>query len=365
MPRAVAVFPWVYVDEVTAIGDIRLLPYSPKELPGDQPHVAQVDLDGIMSAYADRPNLLVSKAAILELGDWCSGMDDKKMASELFRVKHLIAFTALSKRRLFEKNFGYVNYDAFDLVVQRFQNDSTGTFSFTTRRRDGGTSCMWSSDKFAFHRPLHVHHDSLIDLESDLLYALQRLGDENHVYEAIVEFNGANSDSGTIPEHVEVVMIKSAFEWLLEIGQKQWDFVNALKEFLPARECNTTGPLYERWMSRWPKASRPIDAWALEFCALRGNAAHGKERGSEGFVLPYRSHLAFASILFPLILKKVLAKKNLFELDIVATEKLRLMDAYVMHDPFDYDFVKARVHPWSELDAEAMWAKWVPSNRVK
>jgi hypothetical protein len=360
MPNAVALFPWVYVEERMTIGDIRLLPYMSRSAPGDQPYVSQGDLDGIMSAYADRPNRIVSKAAVLELGDWCSGMDDKDMAPKLFRAQNLIAFAALSLRRLFGGHFGYVNYDAFGLVVQRFHENSAGTFSFTTRRRDGSTSSLWSSDEFAFHRPLHVRDKAVVEVDRRLLEALQRLEEHDaHMYEALVEFNNANTDSGSIQEHVEVVMIKSAFEWLLEIGQNQKEFVKALDGLLPAFDSEAEGPLEEKWRTRWQHATRPVYAWAQEFCALRGSAAHGKQRGTEGFVLPYHSHLAFAAMFFPLIFKKVLAEKGLFEFADADTEKLRLIDVYVLYDPFDHDFMSSKEHPWSELDSIAlMTARW-------
>ena len=37
----------------------------------------------------------------------------------------------------------------------------------------------------------------------------------SNLFEALVEFNAANTDSPDVPEHVEVVMVKSAFEFLL------------------------------------------------------------------------------------------------------------------------------------------------------
>jgi hypothetical protein len=148
-------------------------------------------------------------------------------------------------------------------------------------------------------------------------------------------------------------MMKSAFEWLFEIGQNQKESVQALEALLPAPEEEVEGPLKKKWKERWQIASRPVSAWAQEFCALRGSAAHGKQRETAGFVLPYHSHLAIAAKLFPLFFKKVLANRGLFEIRDNDGEKFRLIDAYVLHDPFDHDHMGDKEHPWSELDSIA------------
>jgi hypothetical protein len=218
-PRAIAFFPWAYVEEPMILGPLRLLPYRKGKLHGVLPNVKQADIAGVLGAYSNRPNRPVERATLLEFADWQAGMPlSEELASELFRIRNLIAFSALSKRRLFRGHSGYCNSHTYSLVLQRFNPGGTGTFAFDTRRRDGATSHMWGSDEFAFHRPNHVDYNPKIALDEKLLTALLSLPTPHRAYEAIVEFNAANTDSSDVPCHVEVVMCKSAFEWLLKIG---------------------------------------------------------------------------------------------------------------------------------------------------
>lgn len=357
MPTAVAFFPWVYIDEPKSIGDIRLIPYRRGENSTKDGCVSQDDLDKLLSAYADRPNHLINKATIIETGSWKSGMDDQEVVSKLFRLQNLIAFSALSMRTLFNDHFNYCNYDNYSLVVQRFQKDSAGTFSFSTRRRDGQVNQFWSSDEFAFHRPIHVRSKTRMQIDIKLLESLLKLTDKHsHFYESLKEFNFANTDSSDVPVHVELVMIKSAFEWLFSIGEKNSDFVKSLKKYLPISQAEN-GIHASEWKERWPNEERPIFAWAYEFCALRGSAAHGKERGREKFVWSYQAHLAFASTLFPLMFKKVLAANNLMEFSDFDIKKLELIDRYLLKNPFDYDSSKETdLHPWNLIESMAAFS---------
>jgi hypothetical protein len=357
MPPAIAFLPWVAVDEPLTLGPLRLLPYYQAKLPGDLAHATQADIDGVLSAYANRPGSKIKKATILELGDWHTGMDAQDVVSSIFRARNALAFAALSRRQLFREHLGYCNNDSYSLVLQRYSPGNAGTFAFSTRRRDGGTNQLWSSDEFAFHRPNHVDPHVKVSLDEPLLAALLALqGSESRLFEALTEFNSANTDSPDVPEHVEVVMVKSAFEWLLQIGEQASDFVDGLTRCLKdvASVKSSEGPLKIEWQRARPNAVRPIKAWAREFCDIRGASAHGKPRAAPRFVWAAHTHLAFASLLFPLVFKKVAANAGLLKLDQYDLERLRRIDAYVMHDPFKFDWrAPDTTHPWVEIDSLA------------
>jgi hypothetical protein len=70
------------------------------------------------------------------------------------------------------------------------------------------------------------------------------------------------------------------------------------------RVADISARTIERWRKRWNKAKRPIEAWARDFCGVRGTAAHGIPKGAAAFVWPPRTHLAFASILSSTALEK-------------------------------------------------------------
>jgi hypothetical protein len=357
MAPALAFLPWVEIDKSVEIGPVRLMPYLRGRSPGNQPNASQSDIDGVLSAYANRPRNKIRKAAILEYGDWCTGMDPQDVLPTLFRARNAIAFAALSHRQLFRRSSEYCNYDTYTLVVQRYRPGDVGTFSFATRRRDGGTNQLWSTDEFAFHRPNHVEPHAKFSVDHPLLAALLGPLDSKAPFqEAVIEFNCANTDSPDVPDHVEVVLVKSAFEWLFGIKEQANAFVAALTKCIedipPANVLD--GPLKVRWKNARPNATRPLEAWAREFCDIRGASAHGRARAASRFVWSAHAHLAFASLLFPLVFKKVVANMGLLTLHDYDVQRLRRIDAYVLHDPFTFDWMAAdAAHPWAELDTIA------------
>ena len=366
MPSAIAFFPWLTCNDAVEVGPVRLLPYQRGKAPGDLPNITQADMDGVIKAYSSYPGARTKAATILEVADWRVGMDvPQEQLERLFNARLMIGFTALSKRRLF-RHGDYCNYDTYELVVQRFKPGDTGTFAFSTRRRDGGTSHMWGSEAFAFHRPQHVDAHAILNVDTTLLKALMRLPSQmSRVTEALLEFCAANTDALGVPEHVEVVMTKSAFEWLLGIDQDAASFQRALSSALqsiPGVRAKP-GPMAERWASRW-RNSRPLEAWARDFCVVRGAAAHGLRRGAEGAsVWSARQHLAFASLLFPLLVKKLLADHQSIQLDHRDIERIKRLDSYLMHDPFeriDQDSDDGE-HPWLAIDMEALMAAVAPT----
>jgi len=93
----------------------------------------------------------------------------------------------------------------------------------------------------------------------------------------------------------------------------------------------------------------------MEFCDIRGASAHGASRTAPRFVWTALTHLAFASLLFPLLFKKVASQAGIIKLDDYDVERLRRIDAYLLHDPFAFDWkADETTHPWVEIDINAM-----------
>lgn len=356
MPNVIAFFPWVAVQEPMHVGPIRLLPYHRRKLPGALPEMTQDDIDGVFAAYSSKPASRQKKqATILEVDDWRTGMEaNPDTVARFFKARHAIAFSALARRRLFT-DVDYCNFHTYTLIAQRFAPGQTDTFAFLTRRRDGGTNQIWGSDEYAFHLPLHVSGNADLRVDAGLVETLMNLpSSHSHIFQAIEEFNAANTDSSDVPEHVEVVMMKSAFEWLLRIREDAQSFqksVAATLSDLPGAP-RSTGPMEQPWAQRWNKA-RPIEAWTRDFCAVRAGSAHGLRRGREGSsVWSATSHLAFGAFLFPLLVKKVMHDSGLITLDDRDRGQLQNIDAYLMHDPFAKRDRREQ-HPWSRAERAA------------
>ena len=277
----------------------------------------------------------------------------------MFLVRDILGFSTLAARSLFREHSGYCSFHNFLLVVQRFREGQADTFAYTTRRRDGGSINLWSSDEFAFQRPIHVNTSLRPPRPQEALVALLLRDDvPPSWFEAIREFNHANTDSLDVPLHVETVMMKSAFEQLLGIGVRAEDFERALKGLLPEPRSELAErvrehSLSEKWRKAFPRSARPIYAWAREFCARRGGAAHGGRKGSH-YVWSEESHLAFCSIFFPLILKRVANSRGMYEMQGDDMERLERIDEYVVADPMghseDEEEGSDLEHPWVKID---------------
>ena len=356
---SVAFFPWVALAEPISLGrSVRLLPIKSRA-PGDTDLAKQADLDNVLRAYSNGTHWRVSEATLIEADGWRTGMEaDDATRERLFRARIILGFSALSYRRLFS-HMRYCCYDTYTMVVQQYQTGRGDRFAYHTRRRDGGTSNYWNADGFAFHRPLHVDSRARIELDHKLAAVLLDLPPDadDPLIDALDEFNSANTDSPDVPLHIEAVLVKSAFERLLRIGSNAKDFSNALQACTPNMDADLHGPLLESWKKRFPQAPSILGAWALEFSALRGANAHGVDRKLDHFVWSSAAHLAFASILFPLIVKKKLADAGSWVQPEEDTEKLRRIQDYLMHDPFNVEHSdRKESHPWSEIDGEALMA---------
>lgn len=339
---------------------VRLLPYWRNKAPGDTEIAKQQDLDDVLRAYSVGLKTRVSKATLLEVGEWRTGMEaDDATRQQLFRARIVIGFSALSYRQLFSGHLRYCCYDTYTLVMQNYQARRADRFQYSTRRRDGNAGHHWNADGFAFHRPLHVDSHARIEIDEKLAACLLDLPSraEEPLLASLEEFDAANTDSGDVPIHIEVVLVKSAFERLLHVGSKDKEFSRALQDCIPDMPSDPKGPLLKKWKTRFPQASSILGAWAQEFSALRGANAHGTDRKLNHFVWGPHAHLAFASILFPLIVKKKLADAKLWAQQEADADKLRRIQDYLMHDPFNLGRTKREIgHPWSDIENEILMA---------
>jgi hypothetical protein len=370
MTKAIAFFPWLVTLEPIIVGPLRLLPYKKKKSPGDLTNVSQSQIDLILKAYATHPRKRITAATILEIDDWQTGTDPTIAMDRLFAAKELLAFASLSERKLFHGHFNnYCCNDDFTLIIQNFTSENSSTFAYSTRRRDGGTSNVWSSDEFSFHRPIHCLTHNCPNANHDFLSILLELREPNLI-ESIAEFNHANTDSQDVLPHIELVMLKSAFELLFGVDQKVSSFCKALDKSLsnlaPMEVAN--GPLKAQWEAARANSSRPLIAWAKEFCDRRGVAAHGNSNTSDRFVWSERSHLAFASLLFPLLFKKTLSDAGNYKISEYDKNRLRKIDQYVLNNPFSEQSSNRREpqnHPWAAIDRETQEAEIAEGQKIR
>lgn len=169
----------------------------------------------------------------------------------------------------------------------------------------------------------------------------------------VKEFNAANTDSDRMPVHVELVMVKTALEWLLGIDEKRVSLTKALLARFPKSAAATPhGPLMARWMQEKPTDDRLLAAWALDFCKVRNSAAHGSgQRGALRLVWNHDRHLAFASLLFPLVVKKVLGERAVYVPTARDRDEFNHIEDFLAIDPFGPEPLQGR-SPWVEVQSK-------------
>jgi hypothetical protein len=327
--------PWVYTAKATDIGKVRLLPYVRGSKPGTIGRITQTMFDAVLGRYAHKAYLpsdsmatSVQAATIVEWKDEEFGIElSDQEISERMSFVQLLVFCAVSNRT-YDALGRYCNSDGVAVFGQKFDAQRPLALSYGTRRRDGGTNHMVSDDHVRplFLRPSHVAEPLIVEFDVSLFNALQNVhGDDlsSLLNDAVSLFNRANTDASEIPDSVELVMMRAAYETLLQSGFHTQDLKKRLVDHFSGELVN---PAWEDgrftkavWENRWPGkhlAQRPLEMWVEDFCAARNASAHGTTLTSQHkpLVWSIRNHLMFASWLFPFMVKKVLEHAGAYQL---------------------------------------------------
>ena len=368
--------PWVACDTPKKVGPINLHPYLRKKLPGVLHGIGQDAFDAILGSYGDpdfahsgRTSKHVTSATIVTWDIDSEGLElpEDDVIPRLEQARYL-TFSALSART-YCSHFGYCNADGYQVIGQRFTTDSPGATSITTRRRDGhGLHYLGDSKAPRFIRPQHVDTRLALTLDESLLEALVGLsqGDtKSRIDDAIDAYVLANTDSPTMRERSEMVLLRVAFETLLDSTHATSDlrekFSSHFSGELPVPAKWQNGALDEAcWRARWPtNVTRPMDAWVQDFCAARNSAAHGPRGAKAPVVWEPRNHLLFGSWLFPLMVKKLLHDEGLYQFRETEKCERSKCEAFLAHDLLSPVSDDRRELWWSKVDREISWdANW-------
>lgn len=323
--------PWVSTSETIIVGDLKLLPYTRGMQPADLDGITITNIDAVLAnygnqGYSSKRAAPITNATIVTWNSVSATSEptDEEIQKRL-QIGQQLVFCALAQREL-GSLFQYCNTDGYRMIAQRFTVNNSGAIAVTTRRRDGYSLQYLgsSANNPRFVRPLHVADRLSLNIDFKLLAALQAVATpelKERLSTAIDVFVRGNTDAPDIPERTEIVLLRNAFETLLN-STHQTDnlvrrFADHFRSELPAISIWHAGQLDEGvWRKRWPKnnISRPLDAWVNDFCDARNSAAHGSRNGHEAPVWHIHNHLLFASWLFPLIVKGLLASAGLYHL---------------------------------------------------
>lgn len=364
--------PWVACEEPLNLGVLRLVPYTRGTKPGTHDGWPQATLDAILGSYGEpdvypKPNAPrhIQHATLLT---WAESQEDDRLkrahvASRLVQAQY-VTFSALAKRR-FGSHFEYCNADGYRPIAQCFDTAAPGNSAITVRRRDGQSlQYIGGATAPRFIRPQHVDGNLRLNIDAALAAALLRVpsGDLKDRLDAAIDLCvKANTDSSAMSERTELVLMRVAFETLLNATHQTADLRQRLEEHfaqdLPAVPTWHTGALSESvWRARWPKAvKRPLDAWLQDFCAGRNAVAHGPSHHAPT-VWPSHNHLLFASWLFVLMVKKVLAEQDLYVLSKLDQALRRGFEAFFAHDVLSKVGKDTSEIWWSRIECDLGWS---------
>lgn len=349
MTARIAFFPWLRAPKPLTLGPVRLIPYERGAVPAAIGNLSQADLDRALNVYHDPPGDPLESAVFIEVDQWRLGQPvDLGVEQRLALAREALCFSALAGRRLFCPHHTYCNADNFRLVTAPV----SGQVAYRTRRRDGAAMNGWGEDEFAFRCPLHVHKE-ILTLDMPLALLVLSLSQTRWV-DAVVEFNLSNTDSPDVALHSEMVMMKSAFERLLNIETSAVAFSDALEDHLRPYLASppADGDMVPTWQQIRPRSPTLLDAWARDFCAARGTAAHGSDRKAVPLAWSQEAHLAYASVMFPLVFKVVVAKAANYRLTEGDHQRLSYLEWYLAYQPF-YPMQSVREtlnHPWFKIE---------------
>jgi len=341
-------FPWVASRGELQCGELSIIPYEREQAPKEMNGISQEIIDAVLGNYGDvayppQPNAFtnIKQATLLRWTSDADGLDlsESQIFDRLEQARY-IAFCALAQRR-FCSHDGYCNAAGYEVIAQRFVVERPNSISITTRRRDGFTQTYISRTSTPrFIRPEHVNSRLHLGFDEKLLRALLRLplgGLKKRIDEAISTFLLANSDSPSMPANTELVLMRSAFEALLNASHRAADLRNKIYGHFANEVTNPpvwgTGVFTEAiWRKRWPQNTRPLDAWVQDFCNARNSAAHGSKSNGLPSIWRSQNHLLFSSWLFPLMVKKILVDAKIYQLSDEDLAFRKRCEEFLAHD---------------------------------
>ena len=312
-------FPWLEVKGRTELGSLALVPYERGSAPFGPGNKEQDACDGVLAPYHDGSHP-IRKATLLEHDGGMFGAVSQEATGDFFVFRDVVACAALSEREFFGHGFPYWNFAYFEMIIQSF-DDPHGSVPVTTRRRDGRTTHHMTRDVYSIRRPFHVTPAIGMKIDVDLASALLTAKDKSSIwheyYDAIYNFNQANTDSNETSEAQEAVMLIGAFQRALCCAGSSEDELSGriMTVFKPYIHVDIqTSEKIKNFKHYTVKALTLMEAWVHDFYQLRGENAHGKRLPRRPLVWASTEHLLLAAYLFPLILKLRLQQDGFYKL---------------------------------------------------
>jgi len=324
--------PWCRIDRTYAVGDVNIIPFRRDgPLEGVDAEVTR-RVTEVLGCYKDLAGRPVREAALIQFADrpLPAELNTKQLQSAVQLARECVAlacFCALATRADFVGG-SYCNADCFAMYGQGIREP--GFPKIFSRRRADQAVQFRRLDKTVISVPAHVAAIERVVLDEELLKGLvafrtkalngkeKRSSDEWWRWlNAISCFNQANTDSLTVSEQMEWVLLCAAFEQLLKAYSNAKavaeSFTRAFAVSTPLKTSDAKRPAAHSDY-KW-EVDKPLRYnWMKEFYRIRGSFAHGELRTVQDHAWELLEHIVLASMAFPLLVRCLLARSGEYKL---------------------------------------------------
>jgi hypothetical protein len=301
--------PWCRLEREYSAGPVTLTPFERKNPPAtfdaEATHVVSTVLDsfiGVTGNLVDRCTLVgLNGQALIE------GYTPPPAFETIFDYVQMACFSSLERREYCGPPEPYSNSECFALITRHFGPGGVGAPPFL--RRDGSPTFR-ASGGLRVHMPIQAATGSQPPFNEPLWRALAELrerlledgrsGEWTRWAESIYSFNLANTDSEDGSGHMDWVLMSSAIERLLGARPGAGEVATKVAAALFSETSATS-------------SIKIVREWAHEFYRLRNDYAHGKLRSGQHRSWNAPSHLLLGAIVFPLLVKSLLASDDCYE----------------------------------------------------
>jgi len=219
--------PWLHLgreDEVV-VGGTRFVRYRRGSDPFGEGSPQQRVADTVFVPFRDHGVTQLAQATI-------AGRRGKDLLDDLtYEEKRLVGMdteilclAAIACNKYFNPMGSYANYSAFEVLFKQTTGD-LGAIKLTLRRRDGPEVLMSGAERVALGRAPGSSSTRFMKFDRDLIRGVAAKRDRSSGWQrwedAIRCFNLANTDSYLVTEEVELVLMVSACQQLLDVGKRK------------------------------------------------------------------------------------------------------------------------------------------------
>lgn len=306
-------------------------------------------LKSIFGCYYEYGERKVEEVTVLKIG---SRIIRKRMNSSLmteaYNFSEMLSVSAIACNELFCEFGPYSNKDLFQLVFQQFSIPVIGV-SVETLRKDGRNTSFSSINAFRVQKPHHVHNSLISDAvfdEAILKATIAATNNDSKLSQRLIEsiflFNRGCTDNALIPQHLEAISLYSAIEKLCDLPSGGNVKIKFSEYFSPKNPI-----LIEQGSSK----KAPVNhLWIDDFKIIRGSVAHGHLKSGLKPIWSIREHLLLGSIMYPILLKKVLEKNGYYTFSVQDQIQYNSFEKLALTKPLTR---KSGQNEWLEIQYKA------------